>query len=1076
MNESWTVVDKIKQLIVSVSLFSLVIYSDSAMALSLENDHSVHTKTQTDLFWISLCAALVLLMQAGFTCLEAGLVRHKNSINVAAKNLMDFCVSGAVFWLLGFTLMFGQSWQGWIGLQGISISSHQQSYYYAFLLFQLMFCGTATTIISGAVAERMSFMGYMIVAVLVSGIIYPIAGHWAWNGLFEGQSSGWLAQAGFIDFAGSSVVHSVGGWCALAAVLIIGPRIGRFEHNQGIPASSLPLAVLGAMFLWFGWFGFNGGSTLAASNDIPLILINSFLAAVFGGLFAAAICYLRNRKIHITSCINGVLGGLVAVTASCNIIQPSAAVLLGSVSGVLICVTERFMCSKRIDDVVGAVPVHLLCGIWGTLAIPFLSSPDLWGTGLSVWQQFLVQLQGVAVIGLFSFASSYTLLRCINMFYSLRVSPRAEQLGLNIVEHNASNEIYELLKQMQFQEKQGDFSTKVSEEPFTEAGQIAHQYNNILDRVNHEIFSREQALENFKQSESRKGAILNAALDCIVTIDTDGNIQEFNLAAEKCFGLGANRVLKHNFVDMFVPENARSNFLDSLGTHFSISSELALNRHNRITLQRIPGDEFPAELSITQVELGESKLIKEYTFHIRDISRQVEMHDKMQTLAFNDVLTGLYNRYFFKERLIQEIDFASRHRSNVLIMFLDLDQFKNINDTLGHEAGDRLLCHVADLLTQSLRAEDIVSRWGGDEFIILFTGLTSKQAASKAEEIIEILRTPITIEGRELFAQTSIGIAESNDGRISAENLIQRADMAMYEAKQNGRNTYCFFLPEMEEKVSHRFFYENELKNALKNDEFLIHYQPKVSCDSGEVVGFEALIRWMHPEKGLIPPGIFIPILEESSLINDVTNWVVDHVCLQLHTWKAKQLPMLPVAINLSVKDFMLDDCYDRIRGALLKYQVPGKAIELEITETMLATNTDKCINLMHKLKKMDISFSVDDFGTGYSSMSYLKKFPLDTLKIDRAFVSECNIDHEGGAICQAIVALGKSLGLKIIAEGVETDDQLAFIKETECDVYQGFLFSRPLPVDEAERLLADQSQIVSIRETIKDDRKIMRQ
>ncbi len=997
-------------------------------------------------------------MQAGFCCLEAGLVRHKNSINVALKNLMDLCVSGAMFWFFGFTLMFGTSWNGWVGLSPLNGSEQSQSFFYAFVMFQLMFCGTATTIISGAVAERMNFLGYMMVSLLVSGFLYPVAGHWAWNGLFEGQATGWLGAYGFIDFAGSSVVHSVGGWCALAVVIIIGPR-SDFNEKKDIPGSSLPLAVLGAMLLWFGWFGFNGGSTLSVNDKLPLILLNTFLAGVFGGLVAALVCYLQAKKILIGRCINGVLGGLVAVTASCNIVMPWAAVLLGAVAGILICISEQFMISRRIDDVVGAVPVHLVCGIWGTLAIPFVSDPQSWGKHLSLWDQFIVQLQGVTVIGLFAFGACFFIFKLINKWFPLRVSLQAEKLGLNIVEHGASNEFYDLLLQMQAHERQGDFGQKVHEEPFTEAGQIAFQYNNILDRVNREIVSRELALDNFRQSESRKGAILNAALDCIVTIDTRGFIQEFNQAAEKCFGLSFQRVKNQDFILLFVPEHYRDDFQTSLASQFSISSDLALNRHNRTVLQRLPGDEFPAELSITQVELGQSKMLKEYTFHIRDISRQVEMQNKMQALAFNDVLTGLYNRYFFKERLVQEIDLAKRHRVSVIIMFLDLDQFKNINDTLGHEAGDRLLCHVAELLSTTIRSEDIVSRWGGDEFVILFSRLNKELAAPKADEILNILRTPVRIEGRELFAQTSIGIAESRDGIVSAENLIQQADMAMYAAKQKGRNTFCFFEAEMEEKVSHRFFYENELRNAIANDEFLIHYQPKVDCSTGDVVGFEALIRWMHPDKGLISPGVFIPILEETSLINDVTSWVIEHVCLQLSDWKAAGLPLLPVAINLSVKDFMLDDCYDRIRNALLKYQIPGKAIELEITETMLATNTDQCINLMHKLKAMDVSFSVDDFGTGYSSMSYLKKFPLDTLKIDRAFVSECNIDHEGGAICQAIVALGKSLGLKIIAEGVETEDQLAFIQNTECDVYQGFLFSRPRPADQIEVMLRGHMQ-----------------
>jgi len=1012
-----------------------------------------------DIIWIIICAALVLLMQAGFTCLETGLVRNKNSINVAIKNLMDLCLSGAVFWLFGFGLMFGDSFLGLLGTDHFIFSGSYTPLQYAFFLFQIMFCGTAITIVSGAVAERMSFFGYGLISIMVASVIYPVTGHWAWGGFLDGETQGWLGRLGFIDFAGSTVVHSVGGWCALAAIIVIGPRIGRFESNEKIPGSSLPLSVLGALILLFGWFGFNGGSTLAASESIPLILLNTFLAAIFGCIAAAIYITLKTKNTEVGACINGLLGGLVAITACCHVVTPIASVLIGAIAGIIVCIGEQLLEKYKVDDVVGAVPVHLFAGIWGTLALPLLSSSENWGTGLNIWQQFQVQLLGVCTIGLYVFTVSFALLKIINYFYPLRVSQEAEIKGLNISEHMASTEIYNLLGAMQQQESQGDFRQAVTVEPFTEAGQIAKQYNNVLARVNTEINSREKALNDFKNSESRKGAILNASLDCIVAINTQGQILEFNIAAEKCFGLSAARVLNRSFIDLFVPGVAQKEFSESLKGLFSINSNIALNHHNEITLLRVHGLEFPAELSITQADLLGKKL-KEFTFHIRDITKQLEMQNKMHELAFHDVLTGLFNRNYFKEKLAYEISFANRHRSNCLLMFLDLDHFKDINDTLGHEAGDQLLRHVAASLNKCVRAEDIICRWGGDEFLILFPNLEKHDIAStKAEEIIQILHAPISVNGREVFAQVSIGLAISKYGKVEAQQLIQRADMAMYEAKQQGRNTYCFFLPEMEEKLNQRVYIELELRNALKNEEFILYYQPKVDCQKGCLVGFEALLRWQHPEKGLIPPSVFIPILEQSSLINDVTNFVIQTTCQQLNAWKAEGLTVLSVAVNLSMKDFQLDDCYDRVRDALQKHNIQGHLLELEITETMLAKNTDQCIRLMNRLQKMDIKFSVDDFGTGYSSMSYLKKFPIDTLKIDRAFVRECDVNKEDAAICNAIIALGKSLGLKIIAEGVETQSQLDFLKQTECEVYQGFLFSRPLPVEQISTLLLESTR-----------------
>ncbi len=1007
-----------------------------------------------DILWILICAIFVLLMQAGFTCLETGLVRSKNSINVAIKNLMDICVSSAIFWLFGFGLMFGESYQGIIGHNQFIFQAQNSATETAIFFFQMMFCGTAITIVSGAVAERMSFIGYMLTSILIAALIYPVSGHWAWGGLLDNTTQGWLAQSGFIDFAGSTVVHSVGGWGALAAILIIGPRRNRFSGQGKIQGSNLSLSALGTLFLWIGWFGFNGGSTLSMSNHVPVILLNTFLAAIFSGLSATTYIWIKNKTFNVIYCISGILGGLVAVTAACHLLSPLASSIIAIIAGIIVCQGMNLLEKLKIDDAVGAVPVHLFAGAWGTLAWPFFVEETNFGTGLELEQQLMVQLLGVVAIGLYVFTISFVGLKLLNRFCSLRVSAQAENEGLNISEHQATTEIYNLLNSMLTQEKEGDFSQPVEVEPFTEVGQIAKQYNNVLNRVNNEIHDREIALDKFKKSESRKGAILNSALDCIVTIDLKGKIKEFNIASEKCFGLSNQRVINRSFIDLFVPASERNKFYLSLKSQFSISGNLALNRHNRFQLQRIHNQEFPAELSITLVEL-QSGLSKEFTFHIRDVTKQMIMHNKMQKMAYHDVLTNLYNRNFFKQKLKQEIDFSLRHRSSILLMFIDLDQFKAINDSLGHEAGDKLLCHVAKFLLESVREEDIVCRWGGDEFLIIFPDINDQQTATiKAEQILNALKNPLRFDGRELFAQCSIGIAFSHAGEITAEHLIQRADMAMYEAKQKGRNTFCFFLSEMEEKANDRFYYESELRTALKLNQFFLEYQPKVNCQTGYVSGFEALIRWLHPEIGIVPPYIFIPILEETGLINSVTQWVLNDVCNQLKVWREAGLENQPIAVNLSAKDFLLENFEAQVTQTLENYQIPGEMIELELTESILAKNTEQCIATMKRLKTLNIQFSVDDFGTGYSSMNYLKKFPLDTLKIDRAFIKECDINKEDGAICQAIIALGKNLGLKIVAEGVETDSQLDYLKQTECDIYQGYLFSRPLPSDEASNLL----------------------
>ncbi len=292
--------------------------------------------TSLDIVWVLVCTALVFLMQAGFTCLESGFVRSKNSINVAIKNIVDFLLAAALFWLVGFAIMFGESAAGWVGTTGFLFNDIHQPWLLAFFLFQLAFCGTATTIVSGAVAERMRFAGYLAVAALISGLLYPLMGHWAWGGAESGTATGWLGQLGFVDFAGSTVVHSLAGWVALAAVLIIGPRLGRFDNGGTvIPGHNLPMAALGTLLLWFGWFGFNGGSTLAVTDETPLILVNTTLAAAFGGLAALGLVWRMTGRPDVGITMNGTLAGLVGITASANIQTPEAAVVIGAIAGAI---------------------------------------------------------------------------------------------------------------------------------------------------------------------------------------------------------------------------------------------------------------------------------------------------------------------------------------------------------------------------------------------------------------------------------------------------------------------------------------------------------------------------------------------------------------------------------------------------------------------------------------------------------------------------------------------------------------------------------------------------------------------
>lgn len=473
------------------------------------------TPDRIDTIWILVATCMIFIMQAGFCCLESGFVRAKNSINVALKNLADFCIAGLLFWAFGFALAFGAG-NGWIGASQWLFDGRGSLAVGAFFLFQLMFCGTSATIVSGAVAERVSFASYIAITIVISGLIYPVYAHWAWNtGQFGGEA-GWLAQLGFIDFAGSSVVHSIGGWVSLAAVLIIGPRTGRFLPGQpSMRGHDLVMSTLGVMLLWFGWFGFNGGSTLALNDSVPSILINTTLGGCAGGVANLILSQLLYNKIRVEDFLNGTLAGLVAITANCHNTSGLGAVIIGAVGGAVALLGAELMERWRLDDAVGAVPVHLFAGIWGTLAVAIFGDPAGWpltaeGQAHDRITQFGIQLLGCIAAGIYGFGMAYILLRLINMAVPLRVAGDAEAIGLNQAEHGAGSAMLDLVGDMERQRREGRFDQPVRVVVGSEVEPIALQYNRVIARVNRDADALRRAIEDLKRAKQAAEEASNA--------------------------------------------------------------------------------------------------------------------------------------------------------------------------------------------------------------------------------------------------------------------------------------------------------------------------------------------------------------------------------------------------------------------------------------------------------------------------------------------------------------------------------------------------------------------------------------
>ena len=444
-----------------------------------------------------------------------------------------------------------------------------------------------------------------------------------------------------------------------------------------------------------------------------------------------------------------------------------------------------------------------------------------------------------------------------------------------------------------------------------------------------------------------------------------------------------------------------------------------------------------------------------------DLEERKRVEQSIRHMAHHDALTGLPNRALFRDRLTHAMAQADRYHQKLAVMFLDLDRFKAINDTLGHNVGDQLLKIAAERLRSCVRDCDTVARLGGDEFTVVVEDIIEDHdAAAVAQKILDTLSQPFNLYGHEVFISVSVGVTLYPSDDENADNLLRNADSAMYRAKEYGRNNFQFYVADMNVKARERLMLESSLRRALDRNEFMLYYQPRVDLLSGRVIGAEALLRWRHPEMGLVPPSEFIPILDETGMIIPVGDWALREACRQNREWQDRGLPPIRVAVNLSVRQFIQRDLADTIIRALDAVGLSAEYLELEITEDLFLEHNETNIITLSRLKNMGIHISIDDFGTGYSSLSYLKRLPIDTLKIDQSFVRDIGTDPDNKAIASAIIAMASSLRLNVLAEGVETDEQLAFLRAQGCNEIQGFSFSHPLPAEEFEQLLRDGRQM----------------
>ena len=556
--------------------------------------------------------------------------------------------------------------------------------------------------------------------------------------------------------------------------------------------------------------------------------------------------------------------------------------------------------------------------------------------------------------------------------------------------------------------------------------------------------------------KERAQVTLNCIGDAVICTDASGNITFLNLVAEKMTSWTRQEAAGRPMAEVFRIMDANTREVTPNPMERSVGLNQTVHLPSNCILIRRDGSEVPIEDSVAPIHDREGQPTGAVIV-FRDVSVARAMALEMTHSAQHDFLTGMPNRMLLNDRVNQAIAWAQRNSKKVAVLFLDLDGFKHINDSLGHPTGDKLLQSVAKRLVDCVRGSDTVSRQGGDEFVVLLTEVgQSEDAAITARRMLQTVAEAHSVDQHDLHVTTSIGVSVFPDDGMDAETLIKNADTAMYQAKENGRQSYQFFKPAMNVRAVERQSIEESLRRALEREEFMVHYQPKVNLRTGDISGAEALIRWNHPTRGMVPPGDFIPIAEDCGLILPIGNWILREACKQARTWMDAGLPLTTMAVNISAMEFRDDDFLDGVFNILEETGLDPRSLELELTESVLMKRAESTQSILKALRASGVQLAVDDFGTGYSSLSYLRKFPIDALKIDQSFIRQITTAPDETTIVTAVISMGRSLKLRVIAEGVESQEELAFLQAHQCDEAQGYYFSRPVLPEQFAKLLAN--------------------
>lgn len=933
-----------------------------------------------DDIWVIVVAACVMVMQVGLLFRAAASGRPGSSLVVARTNLLGFVIAVIVFALVGATLAFGQSHTFPFGTgPGFSLLDDLAPGQVAIILFQLMLGGLAVSIFSGSLTERMSPKAFGLASLFVAGAVYPVFLHWVHGDLLFPNVTAFLANLDFVDLAGGVSVHATAGWIALAAFMVIGSQGGVFSLGRAqaqVVGRNVIFSTAGALVLFIGWAGLNGGFAIAYGLNMSAVVINSLLAGGAGACIGCLIALRVDRQVLPDRLISGMLGGLAAATAGSGLLGVNGALVAGAIGGVAAIGGNLFVARiLKVNDPLGAVGIHAFAGSVGAVLLPLIAPVAHLPAGGRL-EQLWIQVVGVGINFYWAFGASYLFFRLLDRVMAIR---KAEDM----------------------QDERDDVIAEWS-----------RQYDDA----------------------ERVAALAKATFEAIM-IHRNGIVVDGNEELGKLVGRPLRDLIGRSIFD----------FLRD-GEAIRVSEIIKLN------------DDARHEISI---ELPDGNLVpvaargRDITFHGRkarvgcfvDLRERREAEKRIRYLALHDPLTGLPNRVLFAESLNEIMAHVGDGHAFGLAM-IDLDRFKDINDIHGHQAGDAVIREVSARLMAAVGPQDIVARLGGDEFAAILGSVSTEQDLEAfSTRVLEAMAVPIDIRrGEQVSVTLSIGAALCPDHTTDEEALVGCADIALHHAKASGRNAFRLFRCGMNELIDKRRALEGDLELALHRGQFELYLQPRVNAANASISGYEALLRWSHPTKGMVSPADFIPVAEASGKIIQLGEWVLSEAVRLLDGIEGH------ISINVSPLQFRHGDFVANLAGLLQRTGTDPRRIELEITESVLIDDDQRAVHILGELKQMGFAIALDDFGTGYSSLSYLSRYPFDTLKIDRSFVANLGVTQNARMIVKTIIDLGTGLGMKVVAEGVETPEEALFLAHAGCHELQGYLLGRPKKVSEIMR------------------------